>query len=449
MLTTIQNALKTKEIRMKLLYVLIGLVIVRIGCNIPIPGTKPDVMQNLFSSNQSLGFLDVMTGGSFSRMSIFALNITPYITASIILQLLTIAIPRLEEMQKDGEDGRKKINEYTRYLSIALAVIEGAAIVIGFRNQGLFGTDNPQSSMTTAIVVAVAALTAGAAFMMWLGEQITEKGVGNGISIILLINIVARIPNDLSNLYQNYVAKPTDVTSKIIAAVIILAIIVAMFVFIVFLQDGERRIPVQYAKKIQGHKVSGGQSSHIPLKVNTAGVIPVIFAGSLFSMPIVIAGFAGIQPASGAGASFGQKILKVLNQNSWCNFDSLGEFKYTIGLVVYIVLLIFFAYFYTSITFNPQEIAMNMKKQGGFIPGIRPGKPTTDYLTKILNSIILLGAIGLSFVAVVPIFFSGAFGANVSFGGTSLIIIVGVVLETLKQVESQMLVRHYRGFISE
>ena len=303
MLTTIQNALKTKEIRMKLLYVLIGLVIVRIGCNIPIPGTKPDVMQNLFNSNQSLGFLDVMTGGSFSRMSIFALNITPYITASIILQLLTIAIPRLEEMQKDGEDGRKKINEYTRYLSIALAVIEGAAIVIGFRNQGLFGTDNPQSSMTTAIVVAVAALTAGAAFMMWLGEQITEKGVGNGI------NIVARIPNDLSNLYQNYVAKPTDVTSKIIAAVIILAIIVAMFVFIVFLQDGERRIPVQYAKKIQGHKVSGGQSSHIPLKVNTAGVIPVIFASSMMSLPVVIASFAGIQPKTGPDATFFRSSL--------------------------------------------------------------------------------------------------------------------------------------------
>jgi len=434
---------------MKLLYVLIGLVIVRIGCNIPIPGTKPDVMQNLFSSNQSLGFLDVMTGGSFSRMSIFALNITPYITASIILQLLTIAIPRLEEMQKDGEDGRKKINEYTRYLSIALAVIEGAAIVIGFRNQGLFGTDNPQSSMTTAIVVAVAALTAGAAFMMWLGEQITEKGVGNGISIILLINIVARIPNDLSNLYQNYVAKPTDVTSKIIAAVIILAIIVAMFVFIVFLQDGERRIPVQYAKKIQGHKVSGGQSSHIPLKVNTAGVIPVIFAGSLFSMPIVIANFAGLQPASGAGASLFQKFLKVLNQNAWCNFESFGEFKYTLGLVVYIAMIIFFAYFYTSITFNPQEIAMNMKKQGGFIPGIRPGKPTMDYLTSVLNSIIFIGATGLSIASLVPIFFSGAFGADVSFGGTSMIIIVGVVIETLKQIESQMLVRHYRGFISE
>ena len=441
MLTTIQNALKTKEIRMKLLYVLIGLVIVRIGCNIPIPGTKPDVMQNLFSSNQSLGFLDVMTGGSFSRMSIFALNITPYITASIILQLLTIAIPRLEEMQKDGEDGRKKINEYTRYLSIALAVIEGAAIVIGFRNQGLFGTDNPQSSMTTAIVVAVAALTAGAAFMMWLGEQITEKGVGNGISIILLINIVARIPNDLSNLYQNYVAKPTDVTSKIIAAVIILAIIVAMFVFIVFLQDGERRIPVQYAKKIQGHKVSGGQSSHIPLKVNTAGVIPVIFASSIMSFPAVIAQLTG----KGNGTGIGSEIIRGLSSNNWCNPKQL---QYTWGLVLYIVLCVFFAYFYTSITFNPLEVADNIKKQGGFIPGIRPGKPTSDYLTNILNYIIFIGAVGLIIVCVIPFIFNGVFGANVSFGGTSIIIIVGVILETVKQIESQLLVRNYKGFLN-
>ena len=441
MLTTIQNALKTKEIRMKLLYVLIGLVIVRIGCNIPIPGTKPDVMQNLFSSNQSLGFLDVMTGGSFSRMSIFALNITPYITASIILQLLTIAIPRLEEMQKDGEDGRKKINEYTRYLSIALAVIEGAAIVIGFRNQGLFGTDNPQSSMTTAIVVAVAALTAGAAFMMWLGEQITEKGVGNGISIILLINIVARIPNDLSNLYQNYVAKPTDVTSKIIAAVIILAIIVAMFVFIVFLQDGERRIPVQYAKKIQGHKVSGGQSSHIPLKVNTAGVIPVIFASSIMSFPTVIAQLTG----KGNGTGIGSEIIRGLSSNNWCN---PSQPQYSWGLLLYIVLCVFFAYFYTSITFNPLEVADNIKKQGGFIPGIRPGKPTSDYLTNILNYIIFIGAVGLIIVAVIPFFFNGVFGANVSFGGTSIIIIVGVILETVKQIESQMLVRNYKGFLN-
>ena len=442
MLTTIQNALKTKEIRMKLLYVLFALFIVRIGCNIPIPGINANVMQELFSNNQSLGLLDIMTGGSFSRMSIFALNITPYITASIILQLLTIAIPRLEEMQKDGEDGRKKINEYTRYLSIVLSIIEGVAIVIGFRNQNLFTNDGGY----TAMIVAVSALTAGAAFLMWLGEQITEKGVGNGISIILLINIVARIPNDLSNLYKQFIANK-DITSKIIAAAIILAIIIAMFVFIIFLQDGERRIPVQYAKKIQGHKVTGGQSSHIPLKVNTAGVIPVIFASSMMSLPVVIASFAGIQPATGPDATLFQKFLTLCNQSDWCKIGSFAEFKYTLGLLIYILLIIFFAYFYTSVTFNPLEISNNMKKQGGFIPGIRPGKPTTEYLTSVLNSIIFIGAVGMVIVCVVPIFFSGAFGADVSFGGTSLIIVVGVVIETIKQIESLVLVRHYRGFL--
>ncbi len=442
MLTTIQNALKTKEIRMKLLYVLVGMVIVRIGCNIPLPGVNSSVIQELFNKNQSLGFLDVMTGGSFSRMSIFALNITPYITASIILQLLTIAIPRLEEMQKDGEDGRKKINEYTRYLSIVLAIIEGAAMIIGFRNQNLF-KDNGYTSM----IVAVAALTAGAAFMMWLGEQITEKGVGNGISIILLINIVARIPSDLSNLYNTYISGAGNITNAIVAAIIIVGIIVAMFAFIVFLQDGERRIPVQYAKKIQGKKVTGGQSTHIPLKVNTAGVIPVIFASSMMSLPVVIASFAGITPKSGEGATLIQKFLKVCNQSDWCDISSFGEFKYTLGLLIYIVLVIFFAYFYTSVTFNPLEISNNMKKQGGFIPGIRPGKPTTEYLTTVLNSIIFIGAIGMVIVCVFPIFFSGAFGADVSFSGTSLIIVVGVVIETLKQIESLVLVRHYKGFL--
>ncbi|MCH5253110.1 MAG: preprotein translocase subunit SecY [Lachnospiraceae bacterium] len=442
MLTTLQNALKTKEIRMKLLFVLVGVIIVRIGCNIPIPGVNSGVIQELFNQNQSLGFLDVMTGGSFSRMSIFALNITPYITASIILQLLTIAIPRLEEMQKDGEDGRKKINEYTRYLSIALAIIEGAAMIIGFRNQNLFKNDG-----YTSMIVAVAALTAGAAFMMWLGEQITEKGVGNGISIILLVNIVARIPSDLTALYNTYIKGAGNITNAIVAAVIIIGIIVAMFAFIVFLQDGERRIPVQYAKKIQGRKVAGGQSTHIPLKVNTAGVIPVIFASSMMSLPVVIASFAGITPQSGDGASLLQKFLKVCNQSDWCDISSWGEFKYTLGLLVYIALVIFFAYFYTSVTFNPLEISNNMKKQGGFIPGIRPGKPTTDYLTTVLNSIIFIGAIGMVIVCAFPIFFSGAFGANVSFSGTSLIIVVGVIIETLKQIESLVLVRHYKGFL--
>lgn len=438
MLTTIQNALKTKEIRMKLLYVLIGLVIVRIGCNIPIPGTKPDVMQNLFNSNQSLGFLDVMTGGSFSRMSIFALNITPYITASIILQLLTIAIPRLEEMQKDGEDGRKKINEYTRYLSIALAVIEGAAIVIGFRNQGLFGTDNPQSSMTTAIVVAVAALTAGAAFMMWLGEQITEKGVGNGISIILLINIVSTMPNDFKNIYTQFI-KGKDAVRMCLIALLVVAIVVCVTILVCMLQGAERKIPVQYAKKVQGRKQMGGQSSNIPLKVNTAGVIPVIFASSLMAIPSIITSLFGKSP-SGVGA----KILQGMSQSYWFNPNYPWGF---LGLAVYILLVFFFAYFYTAITFNPMEIANNMKKSGGFVPGIRPGKPTQDYLNKILNYIIFIGAVGLLIVAMIPMFFNGFFSVNVSFGGTSIIIVVGVVIETMKSLESQMLVRHYQGFL--
>lgn len=445
MFETVRNAFKIKDLRKKILFTLFILVVVRIGCQIPIPGVNSSVIAEWFDQNNSLDFFNQLTGGSFEKMSIFALNITPYITASIILQLLTIAIPRLEELHKDGEEGRKKIAEYTRYLTIGLAILESVAMAVGFgRSEYLTAGVSFQS-----IAVVVVSLTAGASFLMWLGEQVTEHGVGNGISIILLYNIVSRLPEDMTSLYEKFVSGATNTTNGLLAAVVILAVILGTVVFIIILSDAERRINVQYSKKTQGRKLVGGQSSHIPLKVNTAGVIPVIFAGSLFQMPLVIASFAGVEPASGAKATLTQKILKVLNQNSWCNFESPGEFKYTLGLLIYILLLIFFAYFYTSITFNPQEVSMNMKKQGGFIPGIRPGKPTVDYLTKVLNSIVLIGAIGLSIVAVLPIFFSGAFGANVSFGGTSLIIIVGVVLETLKQIESQMLVRHYKGFISE
>ncbi|MEG1505355.1 MAG: preprotein translocase subunit SecY [Acetivibrio sp.] len=444
MFKTLRNALKIKDIRQKLIYTFIALVIVRLGCQLPIPGVNREYFANWFQQQTALNFFDAMTGGSFTTMSIFALNITPYITSSIIMQLLTIAIPKLEEMQKDGEDGRKKIAEYTRYVTVGLALIESIAMAVGFGNQGLL-----EGGITfTNVAVIVVSLTAGSAFLMWMGEQITQKGVGNGISIILLINIVSRIPTDLMSLYNKFIASAT-VVNAIIAAVVILAVILGMVIFIIVLQDGERRIPVQYAKKMQGRKMVGGQSSHIPLKVNTAGVIPVIFASSLMSFPIVIAQFMGISPASGAGTSIAQKILKVLNQSSWCNFTSLAEFKYTLGLLVYIVLVVFFAYFYTSITFNPIEVSNNMKKQGGFIPGIRPGKPTTDYLTKVLNNIIFIGAIGLTLVAVIPIFFSGAFDASVSFSGTSLIIIVGVVLETMKQIESMMLVRHYKGFLND
>lgn len=441
MFKTFRNALKIKDIRSRLLFTFFALIVVRIGSQLPVPRINREFISQWIGSQTSFSFLDTLTGGSFSQMSIFALSITPYITSSIIMQLLTIAIPKLEELQKDGEDGRKKILEFTRYVTVALALIESIAMAIGFGRSGYL-----DAFTFTNVVIIVASLTAGSAFLMWLGERITEKGVGNGISIILLINIVAKLPSDFVNLTRQFVTGASNVMNGLIASIIIIVVVVAVVVFVVVLQDAQRKIPVQYAKKVQGRKMVGGQSSHIPLKVNTAGVIPVIFAGSLMQFPIVVSSFFGVQPSR---TNLWNKILYLLYQDSWCNFSSFGEFKYSLGLLIYIGLVIFFAYFYTSITFNPIEVSNNMKKQGGFIPGIRPGKPTTEYLTKVLNYIIFVGAIALTIIAVIPIFFSGAFGADVSFGGTSIIIIVGVVLDTMKQVESQMLVRHYKGFLND
>ena len=438
MLETLRNAFKIKDIRKRIIFTFCMLVVIRIGSQLPIPGVDSSVFANWFDSQTAdgMGFFDAVTGGSFYNMSIFALNITPYITSSIIMQLLTIAIPKLEEMQRDGEEGRKKIAEITRYLTIALALIESVAMAIGFGRGGYLEEFNALN-----VIMVIATLTAGSAVLMWIGERITEKGVGNGISIVLTINIISRMPDDLGSLYEQFM-KGKTVPYAVLSAVIILAIIVAMVLFVVLLQGGERRIPVQYSKKIQGRKQVGGQSTNIPLKVNTSGVIPVIFAQSLMQTPVIIASVLG----KGNGNGIGSKILKGLSQSNWCDPDNM---VYSIGLVVYIILIIAFAYFYTSITFNPLEIANNMKKAGGFIPGIRPGKPTSDYLNKILNYIVFIGAVGLSIVAFVPIFFNGVFGADVSFGGTSIIIIVGVVIETLKQIESQMLVRYYKGFLND
>ncbi len=438
MLETLRNAFKIKDIRKRIIFTFCMLVVIRIGSQLPIPGVDSSVFANWFDSQTAdgMGFFDAVTGGSFYNMSIFALNITPYITSSIIMQLLTIAIPKLEEMQRDGEEGRKKIAEITRYLTIALALIESVAMAIGFGRGNYLEEFNALN-----VIMVIAALTAGSAVLMWIGERITEKGVGNGISIVLTINIISRMPDDLGSLYEQFM-KGKTVPYAVLSAVIILAIIVAMVLFVVLLQGGERRIPVQYSKKIQGRKQVGGQSTNIPLKVNTSGVIPVIFAQSLMQTPVIIASVLG----KGNGNGIGSKILKGLSQSNWCDPDNM---VYSIGLVVYIILIIAFAYFYTSITFNPLEIANNMKKAGGFIPGIRPGKPTSDYLNKILNYIVFIGAVGLSIVAFVPIFFNGVFGADVSFGGTSIIIIVGVVIETLKQIESQMLVRYYKGFLND
>ena len=437
MLETFRRAFGIKDIRKKIGYTFLMLIVIRLGSELPTPGVNPTYIKEFFAQNtgEAFNLFNAFTGGSFEQMSIFALSITPYITSSIIMQLLTIAIPKLEEMQKEGEDGRKKIVAITRYLTVVLALIESTAMAVGFGRQGLLKEYNFENA---AIVVLT--LTAGSAFLMWIGERITEKGVGNGISIVLVINILSRVPSDMTTLFNQFV-KGKSLASGGLAVLIILAIIVAMVVFVILLQDGERRIAVQYSQKIAGRKTFGGQSTHIPLKVNTAGVIPIIFASSLMQFPIVIASFLG----KGNGSGIGSEILRGMNQGNWLNPDQI---KYSWGLIVYIVLTVFFAYFYTSITFNPLEIANNMKKSGGFIPGIRPGKPTVEYLTKRLNYIIFIGACGLVVVQVVPIFFNGWFGANVSFGGTSLIIIASVILETLKQIESQMLVRNYKGFLS-
>ena len=437
MLKTLQNAFKIKEVREKLLYTFFMLVVTRIGSQLPIPGVNTTFFQELFTrqSNDAFGFFNTITGGSFTNMSVFALSITPYITSSIIMQLLTIAIPKLEEMQQEGEDGRKKIAEYTRYLTVALALMQSVAMAIGFGGKGLL-----VEFTALNVIVAIVTMTAGSAMLMWIGERITENGVGNGISIVLLFNIISTMPSDMITLYERFL-QGKIVAVAVVTAVIIVAVIVAMVVFVIILQDAERRIPVQYSKKMQGRKMVGGQSTSIPLKVNTSGVIPVIFASSLMQFPIVIAQFLG----KGDGNGWGSQILRTMNSNNWCDPDNL---VYSIGLIIYIALTIFFAYFYTSITFNPLEIANNMKKSGGFIPGIRPGKPTVEYLQTILNRIVFIGACGLVIVQVVPFFFNGVFGANVSFGGTSLIIIVGVVLETIKKIESQMLVRNYSGFLS-
>lgn len=443
MLKTVRNAFKIKDIRNRLLFTFIALIIVRLGSALPVPGVDQEYFALWMSQQfgEGLSFLDTLTGGSFSQMSVFALNISPYITSSIIMQLLTIAIPKLEELQKDGETGRKKIAEYSRYLTIGLAIIESVAMTIGFGGQGIL-----EGGLTfTNVVVITASFTAGSAFLMWLGERITEKGVGNGISIILLINIVSGMPTDMSNLFTQFVINAKGVVNGVISAIVIIAVIVLTVVLIILLQDAQRKIAVQYAKKVQGRKMVGGQSSFIPLKVNTAGVIPVIFAVSLMQFPIVIASFFGVYPQR---AYFWPKVLYLLNQSSWFDIKD-GAFKYTVGVLIYIALILFFAYFYTSITFNPMEVANNMKKQGGFIPGIRPGKPTTEYLNKVLNYIIFIGAVGLTIVALIPLIFGGVFDANVSFGGTSLIIVVGVVLETMKQIDSQMLVRHYKGFLND
>lgn len=418
MFTTMRNAFKIPDLRKKLLYTLMMFVIIRLGNAIPSPGVDPTQVAAIFGGDNAFtGLLNAITGGGLSRLSIFALGVVPYINASIIMSLLAIAIPKLEEMQKDGEEGRKKIAKVTRYLTVVLALVQAAGITYGFRNVLTYNN-------LWAYTIVVSTMTAGTAFLMWTGERLTEKGIGNGMSLIIFVNIISRIPTDIRAVVAN--------GNYLVMGIVFLSFL-AMVAFVVLLQLGERRVPVQYAKRVSGRKVLGGQSSHIPLKVNTAGVIPIIFASSLLTFPAVVSGFFG------GATGWLKTVTDFLNYNT-----SIG------GAILYILLIVFFAYFYTTVTFNPMNIAENMKKNAGFIPGIRPGKPTTEYLVKVLNHVVLIGAVALAVIAMVPIVLSRAFNiSRLLVGGTSLLIVVGVALESVKQMEAQMLMRHYTGFLNK
>lgn len=437
MLEMLKNAFKVKDIRNKILFTFFMLFVIRVGSNIPVPGVSTDFFKNLFDSfeaRDALGWMSNMTGGSFEQMSVLALSITPYITSSIIMELLTIAIPPLEEIQKEGDEGRRKIAEYTRYVTVALALLESTAMAIGFGNQGFLKTFS-----VVSVITCILAMTCGSAFLMWCGERITENGVGNGISIILLFNIISSLPADFKALHERFLQGKA--TAFAITYAIIIGIVLFLLIAIsVILEDARREIPVQYASRIAGRKSFAGQNSSIPLKVNTAGVIPVIFASSIMSLPIIVLQFVD-KLNSPVGS-----VLQVLNSGTWFNPDYP---IYSIGVLIYVFLIIFFAYFYTSITFNPQEVANNIKKQGGFIPGIRAGSETAEYLTRLLNKIILIGAVGLTIIALIPIVISGIFNiSRISFAGTSLLIVVGVTIETIKQLESQLVIRNYKSFLS-
>lgn len=425
-LDSLKNAWKVAELRKKIGFTLLMFLIFRIGAHIPIPFVNHDVLRNMIGSGSIFDFFDTISGGSFKRMTVFALNITPYITASIILQLLTIVIPSLERLAKEGDYGRKKITQYTRYGTVILGFVQGFGLTLGIRNALVI--PNEAWRWPTYLLIALV-LTAGTAFLMWLGEAITEKGIGNGISLIIFAGIVSRVPDGLKSIGSMLSVGEVNVVSVIVLVVLALLVIAG----VVYVQEGQRRINVQYAKRVVGRRVYGGQSSHIPLKVNQAGVIPIIFAISLLAFPQTIATWV---PTSNF----------AIFVNRW--FSMNGTLQSIPYLILYGAMILFFTYFYTAVTFNPVDVADNIKKYGGFIPGLRPGRATSDYLTKVLNRITLAGGLFLAVIAVLPSLFIGLTGfKNIYFGGTSLLIVVGVALDTMKQLESQLMMRHYQGFM--
>ena len=427
MLQTLRNAWKIEELRKKILFTLLILALYRLGNAIPVPYVNVGALQTYFAQLQNtvLGLLNVMSGGAFSQATIFALSIQPYINASIIIQLLCIAIPALERMSKDeGEEGRKKIASITRYATVGIGLLQGFGFYMLIKNYGIL-TAEANGNIWAAIVI-ILTFTSGSALIMWLGEQITEFGIGNGISMILFASIISRFPTAIITTISNIMRGELQWWVAVLMFLGALAIIV----LIVFVNDAERRIPVQYAKRVVGRKMYGGQSTHLPMKVNMSGVMPIIFAQSIASVPATIAAFTG-------------------KTNGWVStWFGTNSIPYAI---VYLLLIIFFAYFYSTIQFNPIEVANNLKKNGGYIPGFRPGKPTSDFIQKVLNKITLFGAIYLGIIAVVPILIShfsdAAAKTGLSLGGTSIIIVVGVALETIRALEAQMLMRNYKGFL--
>lgn len=424
MLSTLRNAWRIPDIRKKMTFTILMLLVVRLGAAVPVPFMNKEIIEGIFNASQGgiLQFLDMMAGGTFSDFSIFATNIYPYITASIILQLLTIAIPKLEELAKQGEEGKKKINRYTRYGAIVLAAVQAIGYTFGLFRNAL----ETQNSMQTVIVIL--SMVAGTAFLMWIGELITEKGIGNGISLLIFIGIISKLPSDLISTFKLVSIGQLNLFTVLLFGIVMLIIIA----FVVALQEGQRKIPVQYAKRVVGRKMYGGQSTHIPIKVLMAGVIPVIFASSLLALPQTFALFS-----QGGITQWVEKYLTPAG--------SVGIWVYSI---LNILLIVFFTYFYTAVQFNTVEYSKNLQQNGGFIPGIRPGRPTSDYLNKVVNRIVFVGGMSLALLASMPIFLSKLFGMNVNFGGTAIIIVVGVALETVKQIESQMLMRHYKGFLN-
>jgi len=442
-LSTFKNAFKIPDLRRRIFFTLIMLIIFRFGAHIPVPYLNPEAMK-AFLGNGGLdlfSLFDVFTGGAFSNATVLALGVSPYINASIIIQLLTVAIPALERMAKEGIEGRKKINKITRYVGIILALVQGAGLYVTLHNLGVQNNFQPIANENwLSFTVIVLTFVAGTAFIMWLGEVITEKGLGNGVSMIIFAGIVSAIPSGIGSVWNHFIGDGNVVVSDVIYIALIILFVLAAIAFVVLFNSAERKIPVQYAKRVVGRKMYGGQSTNIPIKVVSGGVMPIIFASSIMAFPSTIVRLAtsGNIPQSGIGGL----LLQMLSPGTgpaWTN---------VVYAVLYFLLIIFFTYFYASIQFNPVEIANNIKKNGGFIPAIRPGKPTSDYIAKVSNRLNLAGAIFLGIVAILPVFAGALFGmTSLQIGGTSLLIMEGVALETVAQIESQMVMRHYKGFL--